>query len=1003
MVKRQWRGRGPMFMRSNLHDLCESLYGRVLETYRREELRKTLGGRKFPWDSWIPKKINICLWRASLDRLPSNSNLSSRGASVSSTVCPLCNSEIELLDHCLINCLLVKSVLTKFIWKWQNEVVHPSLDDAPSILRKDLFPHLQQMARLLVSNRFNSSRCVYLAEETDLMSPRIHESDVKVHIRSKLHYFQLIKDRLSDNRRRLFRSTCFGPWLDLNYFENDESLIHYMLQNQIKSDDAHYDLPLIYDVNGHHLHFGRRQFHLITGFKFGMPSFRKFRTGDIIFRDRVFPEKIGVDLKAIDLLCLIEEDEYFIKLSDEDAVRVCLLLTAQVIFMGREMLSVVDDVYLRMVENFENWNDFHWGEHIWRQLYDAIRNTYSSKKLEYSLAGFVFAFKIWILEVSTQSLRWWSKELDLIPRALSWSKKVPFQGLEYFGQLFPEASIHFVFAYILNLPLAKEINHDLYPTRAESVKEWYTKGIRFFNWYAPRAAPAVNRGGLFEDYLCKRAALRAKFHAIDNEVPAPQASYTLQDRVRTLQGICNGFMLLPAEVNSLRSRVHKLETYIQYILRKMKAGHRHNVVEKELKELEKDKFDNEDKDAYIADEYCPNLNHNFLNLFETEIQKEFLKDEKLSEKDVEEEDCVYLATQERLAAEKKESEIRRVSAQREERLRVLNEQEKNVHITNHIFKAPHMQRAFQNFGSKKRQHTLVLRPEFKDVDDDVNLPTLDQLKGTISPLTPYMIQKCKDLKHWQEDLKRPSKRIDKVFVDRQLEDFITNNGQSRFKFPWCNDIVVDHHFWDCFLGMDDTREGWLRDEHIELWVLYLWYVRPTFADWSIVSSYFLTLLLQETLPLFYANKEVYKLSWADVDRVFIPINEPKKHWSVAQFHIQSGLVIVYDSVYRGEEECREWYLKMRNCLEVNLPLILQETGVFEKKRINPENYKISFRLAQNVPKQGGVFGDCGVFVCLFLYRLAHGIHLHVDDPTQAALAYREGLIRFYFENKINCI
>ncbi|PWA90833.1 phospholipase-like, Aminotransferase-like mobile domain protein [Artemisia annua] len=488
------------------------------------------------------------------------------------------------------------------------------------------------------------------------------ESVVKVHIRSKLHYFQLIKDRLSENRRKLFRSTCFGPWLDLNYFENDESLIHYMLQNQIKSDDAHYDLPLIYDVNGHHLHFGRRQFHLITGFKFGMPSFRKFRTGDIIFRDRVFPEKVGVNLKAIDLLCLIEEDEYFIKLSDEDAVRVCLLLSAQVIFMGREMLSVVDDVYLRMVENFENWNDFHWGEHIWRQLYDAIRNTYSKQKLEYSLAGFVFAFKIWILEVSTQSLRWWSKKLDLIPRALSWSKK------------------------------AKEINQDLYPTRAESDTEWYTKSIRFFNWYAPRPAPAVNRGGLFEDYLCKRAALRAKIHAIDNEVPAPQASYTLQDRVRTLQGICNGFMLLPAEVNSLRSQVHKLETYIQYIMRKIKAGHR-------------------------------------------------------------------------------QDKLHRV---------------------------------------------------------DENEQRLDKLHNVV-----------------EKEHKEPEK-------------------------------------------------------------------------------------------------------------VFIPINEPKKHWSVAQFHIQSGLIIFYDSVYRCEEEGREWYLKMRNCLEVNLPLILQETGVFDKKRINPENYKIRFRLAQNVPKQGGV-------------------------------------------------
>ena len=82
--------------------------------------------------------------------------------------------------------------------------------------------------------------------------------------------------------------------------------------------------------------------------------------------------------------------------------------------------------------------------------------------------------------------------------------------------------------------------------------------------------------------------------------------------------------------------------------------------------------------------------------------------------------------------------------------------------------------------------------------------------------------------------------------------------------------------------------------------------------------------------------------------MFIPINEPKKHWSVAQFHIQSGNVIFYDSVYRYEEERRDWYLNMRNCLSINLPRILRETGVFDKKQIDPKNYKISFRLAHNV-------------------------------------------------------
>ncbi|GKC43837.1 phospholipase-like protein, partial [Tanacetum coccineum] len=181
----------------------------------------------------------------------------------------------------------------------------------------------------------------------------------------------------------------------------------------------------------------------------------------------------------------------------------------------------------------------------------------------------------------------------------------------------------------------------------------------------------------------------------------------------------------------------------------------------------------------------------------------------------------------------------------------------------------------------------------------------------------------------------------------------------------------------------------LVDDHIELWVWYMWHFRKSFDDWSMVSCYFLTLLLQDSMPLFYATDEIYPLAWRDVEQVFIPINEPKRHWSLAQFHIQSGNVTFYDSQKTYDPEFRPWYVRMRSCLESKLLVVLQQTGVFASKGIDPTSYSIKFTNAQNVPKQGGVFGDCGVFVCLFLYRLAHGIPLDVEDPIQTALAYRE--------------
>nr|GEU64181.1 phospholipase-like protein [Tanacetum cinerariifolium] len=137
--------------------------------------------------------------------------------------------------------------------------------------------------------------------------------------------------------------------------------------------------------------------------------------------------------------------------------------------------------------------------------------------------------------------------------------------------------------------------------------------------------------------------------------------------------------------------------------------------------------------------------------------------------------------------------------------------------------------------------------------------------------------------------------------------------------------------------------------------------RQSCNDWSMVSCYFLTLLLQDSMSLFYATDEIYPLAWRDVEQVFIPINEPKRHWSLAQFHIQSGNVTFYDSQKTYNPEFCPWYVKIRSYLESKLPVVLQQTGVFSRKGIDPTSYSIKFTNTQNVLKQGGVFGDCGVF------------------------------------------
>ncbi|GKF46752.1 RNA-directed DNA polymerase, eukaryota, reverse transcriptase zinc-binding domain protein [Tanacetum coccineum] len=80
-------------------------------------------GKHHCWNSLIPRKVNICVWRASLDRLPSRANLAMRGVELSSTSCPFCESVVEDIDHSLIRCPYVIKVWRK-VWSWGN-LAHP--------------------------------------------------------------------------------------------------------------------------------------------------------------------------------------------------------------------------------------------------------------------------------------------------------------------------------------------------------------------------------------------------------------------------------------------------------------------------------------------------------------------------------------------------------------------------------------------------------------------------------------------------------------------------------------------------------------------------------------------------------------------------------------------------------------------------------------------------------------------------------------------------------------
>ncbi|GJY32989.1 phospholipase-like protein [Tanacetum coccineum] len=185
--------------------------------------------------------------------------------------------------------------------------------------------------------------------------------------------------------------------------------------------------------------------------------------------------------------------------------------------------------------------------------------------------------------------------------------------------------------------------------------------------------------------------------------------------------------------------------------------------------------------------------------------------------------------------------------------------------------------------------------------------------------------------------------------------------------PWGNnDIFVYRSFWLNLLGLKEG--GWLSD--------------------------------RGDIPGWVCNGVRYLIMWADVEQVFFSINEPNEHYYLNVLHIRTGVITLYDSFFSEAVETRKWWIKMRKAFKKYIPLYLQEWGILDAKGIPLESYNINFVVGKDVLIQGDAYGDCGVWVCIFLYRLIHKMAVSVKDLQIVGLAYREYMFGYFWKYKI---
>ncbi|GJR34043.1 phospholipase-like protein [Tanacetum coccineum] len=171
---------------------------------------------------------------------------------------------------------------------------------------------------------------------------------------------------------------------------------------------------------------------------------------------------------------------------------------------------------------------------------------------------------------------------------------------------------------------------------------------------------------------------------------------------------------------------------------------------------------------------------------------------------------------------------------------------------------------------------------------------------------------------WIKALIRDSKGTKtRIHVFKEVLDFFNEAQKPCYYFPWGTGFAIEEIFCQCLVAKDANRKG-----------------------------------------LYSYNNNA--------------------HWFLAEFKIMTGVVTFYDTLCGlepGQEENRDWWLSLRKMMIEQLPRGMSKHGIFNKKYIDPKRYNITFEFSNCAPIQAGLYGDCGVWVCIMMYRLANGLSM----------------------------
>ncbi|KAJ4706646.1 Phospholipase-like protein [Melia azedarach] len=296
---------------------------------------------------------------------------------------------------------------------------------------------------------------------------------------SKCKKLSEILGKLTKRQQRIFKQSCLGHFLDLQFLSFSGNLVHKILLHEVEIDGDEQEMWFL--IGETPMRFSRIEFALITGLTFGPyleVSVDSHRLQDLYFGLKPAPNLDDIDsaFYALD----------FTAIDDMDAVKITLYYVLERVVIRRARRYLADLWLMGLVDNLDEFNKYPWGSVCWRYTYRSLSRAlrgqvghYRVKLAEakakgksysstYNLDGFPVAFQIWIYEVLPTVGRQFARCTNQrLPRMLRWmaATKSIRDGMLRTHVLSPST------------PLI--VRQQIDPTEEERMQPYYSQVVRF--------------------------------------------------------------------------------------------------------------------------------------------------------------------------------------------------------------------------------------------------------------------------------------------------------------------------------------------------------------------------------------------------------------------------------------------------------------------------------------------------------------------------------------------